>query len=149
MMKNILLLIFILPMGLMAQMDPVQWSFSATKVGDKTYEVKLVATLQKKWHLYSQTQPKDAIILPTTFRFNPNPLITLEGKVKEIGKLEKFYDKTVGASAYQYSNSVTFVQRVKIKSNAKTKLIGSVQYQTCDDERCLPPKTVSFSVELK
>ena len=31
-----------------AQLNPVSWSFSATKVSDKTYDVKMVATMQTK-----------------------------------------------------------------------------------------------------
>lgn len=132
-----------------AQLNPVSWSFSAVKTGDKQYEVKMVATIQNKWHLYSQTQPADAIAIPTSFKFNANPLLTLDGKIKEVGKMEKFNDKTLGVSANQYSTTVTFVQKVKLKANAKTKLTGSVEYQTCDDEKCLPPKTVNISVEIK
>jgi thiol:disulfide interchange protein DsbD len=94
-------------------------------------------------------QPENAIAIPTTFTFNPNPLFELEGKVKEIGKLEKFTDKTLGVSANQYSNTVVFTQKVKLKSKIKTSLTGSVEYQTCDDEKCLPPKTVPFTVSLK
>ena len=132
-----------------AQLNPVTWSFSSRKTGDKQYEIKLVATIQNKWHLYSQKQPKDAIAIPTTFKFNPNPLFLLEGKVAETGKLEKFIDKTLGISANQYSNTVTFTQKVKLKANIKTNITGSVEYQTCDDEKCLPPKTVNFTVAIK
>lgn len=132
-----------------AQLNPVSWSFSATKLSDKQYEIKMVATIQNKWHLYSQVQPEDAIAIPTTFKFNPNPLFELEGKIKETGKLEKFTDKILGVSANQYSNSVVFTQKVKLKANVKTNITGSVEYQTCDDEKCLPPKTVPFTISLK
>jgi hypothetical protein len=131
-----------------AQLNPVTWVFTAKKTGDKQYEVTAKATIQNKWHLYSQTQPKDAIAEPTGFKFKPNPLLKLEGKVVEVGKMEKFTDKTLGVSANQYSGTVTFTQKVKLKSNAKTSLSGSVLYQTCDDEKCLPPKTVNFTVAL-
>jgi hypothetical protein len=132
-----------------AQLNPVTWSFSATKTGDKVYEVKIVATIQQKWHLYSQSQPDDAVINPTSFRFNPNPIFKIEGKTQEAGKMEKFTDKTLGISANQYSNMVTFTQKIKLKANVKTNLTGSVEYQTCDDKKCLPPKTVNFSIALK
>lgn len=72
----------------------------------------LTAKLNPGWHIYSQTQTADAIALPTEFSFTNNPLMTLVGKVKEVGKLEKFYDKTLKASANQYSKTVSFVQRV-------------------------------------
>jgi thiol:disulfide interchange protein DsbD len=151
-MKKVMLLSFLIAVvagASLAQPNPVKWSFSASKISDKIFEVKMVATIQKNWHLYSQVQPENAIAIPTTFTFNPNPLFELEGKVKEIGKLEKFTDKTLGVSANQYSNTVVFTQKVKLKSKIKTSLTGSVEYQTCDDEKCLPPKTVPFTVSLK
>ncbi|HPG11274.1 MAG TPA: protein-disulfide reductase DsbD family protein [Chitinophagaceae bacterium] len=132
-----------------AQVNPVQWSFSAKKVGDKMYELHMTATIQKKWHLYSQTQPDDAIAIPTEFAFNKNPLLDFEGAVKEVGKMEIYKDKTLDVTAHQYSNSVKFVQTVKLKANAKTNVTGNVEYQTCDDEKCLPPKKVNFTIALK
>jgi hypothetical protein len=151
-MKRIFTLAIVLMVGFAVKaqsLNPVTWSFSATKIADKTYEIKIVATIQAKWHLYSQNQPKDAIAIPTVFTFNANPLLTLDGKVAEIGKLEKYTDKTVGVSANQYSNTVTFKQKVKLKGNVKTNLTGNVEYQTCDDQKCLPPKKVQITVALK
>jgi len=141
--------LFFLGFSASAQLNPITWSFSAKKIGDKLYEVQMKATIQNKWHLYSQVQPEDAIAIPTQFKFNPNPLFVLEGKVTESGKMEKYSDKILGVSANQYSNSVVFTQKVKLKANAKTNLTGSVEYQTCDDEKCLPPKTVNYSIALK
>jgi thiol:disulfide interchange protein DsbD len=129
--------------------NPVSWAFSAKKINEKVYEVHLTATIQAGWHLYSQKQPDDAIALPTKFTFNNNPLLAFGGKVKEVGKLEKFKDDKLDISAYQYSKSVNFVQLVKLKGNAKTNITGKLQYQTCNDEKCLPPKTVNFSLALK
>lgn len=132
-----------------AQLNPVTWSFSAVKLSDKMYEVHMKATIQPGWHLYSQNQPKDAIAIPTAFTFNPNPLISRDGKVKELGKMEVMNDKELGVSANQYSLSVDFVQKVKLKSGVKTNLTGNVEYQTCDDKKCLPPKKVNFSIAVK
>jgi hypothetical protein len=116
---------------------------------NKTYEVHMTATIQSGWHLYSQTQPEDAIAIPTTFTLTANPLFTADGAIKELGKLEKFKDEKLDLSANQYSKKVDFVQIVKLKSAAKTNFSGNVEYQTCDDKKCLPPKTVNFSIALK
>ena len=150
-MKKLLVLAAVLFAALSgnSQLNPIMWSFSATKTGDKLYEIKMKATIQKKWHLYSQTQPDDAIINPTTFTINANPLFKLDGKISETGKLEKFKDKELGVSANQYSTTVTFVQKVKLKANVKTNFTGNVEYQTCDDHQCLPQKKVNFSVAIK
>jgi hypothetical protein len=132
-----------------AQMaNPVNWTFTSKKLTDNTYEVQMTANLQQGWHLYSQTQPKDAIAQPTSFKFNSNPLLQFDGAVKESGKMEKFTDKELGVSANQYSKQVTFVQKVKLKGKVKSNLGGNVIFQTCDDKKCLPPKTINFSVAL-
>ncbi len=60
--------------------NPVSWAFTAKKLADKTYEVRLVATVQSGWHLYSQVQPEDAVVNPTSIKFTANPLVKLEGK---------------------------------------------------------------------
>lgn len=129
--------------------NPVSWSFASKKVGANVYEVRLTATMQPGWHLYSQNQPEDAIAIPTSFNFNNNPLLTIDGKTKELGRLEKYKDPTLGVTANQYSNKVDFVQLVKVKGSAKTNVTGKLEYQTCDDKKCLPPKTVNFSIALK
>ena len=128
--------------------NPVNWTFTGKKISEGVYEVQMTANIQQGWHLYSQIQPKDAIAQPTSFAFNKNPLLELDGKVKESGKLEKFSDKELGVSANQYSKQVTFVQRLKLKGKAKTALTGKVEFQTCDDKKCLPPKTVNFTVNI-
>lgn len=151
MLKRLFFLALIIPAALTAtaQLNPITWSFTATKVADKTYDVHMKATIQSSWHLYSQSQPADAIASPTSFIINANPLFTKEGKIKEVGKMEVMKDASLGISANQYSNTVDFVQKIKLKAAVKTNFTGTVEYQTCDDKRCLPSKTVNFSVQIK
>ena len=137
----------ILMMAASAQ-NPVSWTFTSKKLANGNYEIHMTATIQNGWHLFSQAQPEDAIAIPTSFAITSNPLIELVGKIKEEGKLEKFHDKELDLSANQYSQKVNFVQTVKLKGKAKTSFTGSVEYQTCDDKKCLPPKTVNFKVAL-
>lgn len=145
----VLAIVFFAALSGKAQLNPIMWSFTAKKTGDKAYEIQMKATIQTHWHLYSQTQPDDAIAIPTTFTINANPLFKRDGKIKETGKLEKYKDVELGVSANQYSTTVTFVQKIKMKANVKTNFSGNVEYQTCDDHQCLPPKKVNFNVTIK
>lgn len=129
--------------------NPVSWAFTSKKISENIYEIHMTATIQPGWHLYAQTQPEDAIAQPTSFVFNKNPFLQIDGKVKEVGKLEKYKDDVLDVSAYQYSNKVNFVQVVKLKGKAKTAVTGKLEFQTCDDKKCLPPKTVPFTIALK
>ena len=136
-------LITLLAVSLKAQ-NPVSWTFSSKKIGDKKYEVHMTATIQPGWHLFSQKQPDDAIAIPTGFTINNNPLLEMDGKIKEVGKMEKFHDAKLEVSANQYADKVDFVQVVKLKANVVTNVNGNVEFQTCNDEKCLPPKKINF-----
>ena len=150
-MKKLIVYFLVLVVALkgQAQLNPISWTFSAKKTGDKMYEIQMKATIEEKWHLYSQVQPEDAIVIPTAFTFNPNPLFAMEGKVKEEGKMEKFHDKQLDISANQYSSTVIFTQKIRLKANVKTNVTGNVEFQTCDDKKCLPPKTVPFTIAIR
>ena len=148
MMKAFLFNMFLMGSAIVSAQNPVSWAFTSKKLPNGNYEIHMTATIQKGWHLYSQTQPDDAIADPTSFKVTANPLIEKVGKITETGKLEKFHDKELDISANQYSEKVDFVQVIKLKGKAKTSFSGSVQYTTCDDKKCLPPKTVDFKVAL-
>jgi thiol:disulfide interchange protein DsbD len=126
--------------------NPIQWSFTAKKIADKTYELQMTATIGNKWHLYAQDAGEGPE--PTSFKFIPNPLVTLDGKVKEIGKMEKSFDKNFNSTLKFYSHTVTFTQKVKLKTAAATLIKGTVTYMTCDDHQCLPPRDVPISIKV-
>ena len=148
-MKTILATIFLFGvMSVSAQNSPISWTFTSKKLTNGNYEIHMTATIERGWHLYSQIQPDDVTAMPTTFSITNNPLIEVVGKIKEVGNLEKFHDKELELSANQYSKSVNFVQTIKLKGKVKTNFSGSVEFQTCDDKKCLPPKTVNFKVAL-
>jgi len=148
--KFLLILVAFFTVGFLSAqgLNPVNWSFNSKKISDNVYEIQMIATIQQGWHVYSQSQPKDAIAQPTTVVFNKNPLLELDGTLKESGNLEKFKDKDLDISANQYSNKVVFSQRVKVKGKAKTNVTGKLTYQTCNDEKCLPAKTINLSIAL-
>ena len=147
-MKAVILSLFLFATMAVSAQNPVTWTFTSKKLSNGNYEIHMTATIEKGWHLYSQNQPEDAIAIPTTFTITSNPLIEAVGKIKEDGKMEKFHDSQLDLSANQYSKTVNFVQTIKLKGKAKTSFSGSVEYQTCDDKKCLPPKTVNFKVAL-
>lgn len=128
--------------------DPVKWTFSAKKIANGQYEVHLTAALENGWHIYSQTTP-DGGPVKTTITFSKNPLVTLQGNITESGKLEQHFDDLFDVEVKQFSNQVDFVQKLTVKANAKTNLSGSLNFMTCNNTMCLPPKTVSFAIALK
>ena len=146
----ILVGLFVLIGGLKAHaQEPVQWSYSAKPLSNGTYEIKIAATIQDGWHIYSQQQPDDAIALPTSIKFTKSPLLELEGATKEVGALDAHVDPTLGTTSNQYVHKVDFVQVVKLKAKAQTNITGTIQFQVCTDKECLPPATAHFAIPLK
>ena len=111
--------------------------------------IVITADLQHPWHIYSQNTGKGGPV-PTTISFKANPLITVtKGKAKEIGKLEKMFDKNFKTNVLSFSEKVQFVQTVKVKGGIKTNLSGTVYYMVCNDSKCLPPVKKSFDLKLQ
>jgi len=126
--------------------NPVLWTYTAKKISDKTYELHLTAIIGNNWHLYAQDAGEGPV--PTQFTFTANPLIKLNGKVKEVGKLEKSFDKNFNSTLKYYAGKVDFVQMIKVKSAIATVVKGSVNFMVCNDKQCLPPKDVPFSIKV-
>lgn len=127
--------------------EPISWSFTANKVNDVTYELHLTASVDRGWHIYSQTTP-DGGPVATKIEFAKNPLATLNGAAKEEGKLEQKHEALFGVDVKQFSNKIDFVQVVKLKAKVKTNITGTVKFMSCNDHECLPPKTQKFSIAL-
>lgn len=126
---------------------PVKWSYKAKKTGDKLYEIHLEAKLDDEWHIYSQTTPEGGPV-PTTISFSKNPLVTLEGGIKEVGKLEEHFEPLFGVKVKQYSDKVEFIQLIKLKAAVKTAINGHLEFMVCNDVECMPPSKKAFSIRL-
>jgi hypothetical protein len=126
--------------------NPVKWTFATKKIADKTYEIHITSLIDDKWHIYSQNAGEGPI--PTSFAFTANPLVTLNGKVTEIGKLEKSYDENFKSELKYYESKVDFVQKIKLRSSVSTVVKGTVTFMVCNDRQCLPPKDIPFSIKV-
>lgn len=128
--------------------DPVHWEFKAKKIKDKIYEVHITATIEDPWSIYSQSTPEGGP-LPTTIEFAKNPLVVPSGKIKEVGTLKKKFEDVFEVDVLYYKNKVDFVQVVTLKNNVKTNITGNVEFMACNDQQCLPPNTVKFSIPIQ
>lgn len=125
----------------------VTWTSSAKKVGDNLYEVKMIADIKGDYHMYAQVAGVEGPV-PTIFKFTPNPLIILNGKVKEVGKLITKVEEAWDGKVNYYEKRVEFIQVVKLKTKVKTALVGKVEFMVCNDTQCLPPAEFDFRVAL-
>lgn len=141
------LLLLLLSTSLNAQAKPIRWAFTSQKIGEGQFEIRIKAIVGAPWHIYSQSTPPDGP-MPTTVKFHPNPLIKLEGKTKEEGKMVSKYEEVFGIKVYYYEGQVEFVQRIRVRDKVKTNVSGKITYMVCKNDTCLPPATESFTIKL-
>lgn len=125
----------------------VTWTSSSKKIGDNLWELRMVADIKGDYHMYAQAAGADGPV-PTTFKFTPNPLVAINGKPKEVGKLVRKYESAWESNVNYYEKRVEFVQQVKLKGKVKTNVAGKVEFMVCNDTQCLPPAEVDFKVAV-
>lgn len=126
----------------------VSWQYNIVQTSANKYKLSITATIEEGWHLYAQKQPASAIAEPTTIKFTINPLVSLANETKEEGKLEHVTYKELGISANQYAGKVVFTKEITLKKPVHTNISGKITYQVCNEERCLPTTTTTFSVPI-
>ncbi|MGN6640054.1 MAG: protein-disulfide reductase DsbD domain-containing protein [Mucilaginibacter sp.] len=148
-MKRLLLLItvLIISTGAFAQIEkPVKWSYAAKKLNNNEVVVFMRATIQPGWHIYSQNV-KDGGPIKTSFTFAPSKEYALVGTTAEPTPVSKYEDAFKMDVSY-FENTVTFQQKIKLKSARITAIKGQLEYMTCNNKKCLPPEDVDFSIPL-
>ncbi len=132
--------------------DPVQWSLApernATPAGG-TLPLKLTATLQPGWHLYSPTTPAGGPN-PTTIRLADVPAIA-SVKVYE-PKPDRRFDANFQLDTETYEREAVFIVVPTLKPDAAAgpvEVTAQVRYQACNDRMCLPPKRKTAAATFK
>jgi thiol:disulfide interchange protein DsbD len=135
-----------------AQTDPIKWSGATKATSVKpgaTFDVQVTAQIAEGWHLYSLTQPPPPIATRITVP-SGQPFVlagTIEGPPAHTA-----FDQSFGIETEFYQDSVTFVVPLKVAADAsagKKKARIDAYYQTCNDQLCLPPKTVPVEVPIE
>lgn len=133
--------------GAYAQIEaPVKWSYAAKKLNNNEAVILLRATIQDGWHIYSQNV-KDGGPIKTSFTFAPSKEYTLVGKPSEPKPVTK-YEEAFKMNVSYFEKTVTFQQKIKLKSNKVTAIKGQLEFMTCNDKKCLPPDDVDFTIPL-
>jgi DsbC/DsbD-like thiol-disulfide interchange protein len=148
-MKKVLLLITLLTLSAatFAQIEkPVKWSYAAKRVSSTEAVVFLRATIDQGWHIYSQNV-KDGGPIKTSFTFAPSKEYALVGKTAEPTPITK-YESVFSMNVSYFEKTVTFQQKIKLKSANAASVKGQLEYETCNNSKCLPPEDVDFDIPL-
>ncbi|MEZ4936375.1 MAG: protein-disulfide reductase DsbD family protein [Crocinitomicaceae bacterium] len=145
-MKNILLIFgFIFSLSLNAQENPVKWTATQEKEGKEDL-IKVTATMDEHWHIYSMYLKEEFGPIPTTITFSENESIEFLGKIEE-DKPKREKDANFDMVIDYFDGTADFKQKIKVKDETTVKV--SVYYMCCNDKKCLPPKEEIIQVKLK
>ena len=131
---------------------PVKWTATqvASAVPGGKASVKLSATIDEGWHIYSVTQGPGGPI-PTKITVPAGQPIALDGTIKAAPPEVKF-DENFGINVETYEKGAEFTVPVRVAKTAKagTKHVQiNTRYQVCNATTCLPPKTEKLTAALK
>lgn len=133
-MRNLLTVLglFVTLLGFSQVQDPVKWKSSIEKISDTEYQIKLDATIEGEWHMYSQFTPEGGP-LPLEFIYNnAQNNYEPEGKAKESEYKKKFND-IFGVDEFYFAKEAHFTHNIKITNPEVKNIQLEVFYQACVD----------------
>jgi tetratricopeptide (TPR) repeat protein len=134
--------------------NPITWSLKAEtpnrsfKPGE-TFNAQLTAQIADSWHLYSLDQSPGGP-RPTRITIPAGQKFILAGEV-ESPPPQTAFDENFGIDTTFYKSSATFTLPVLIAGDAlpgRHQLRINAYFQTCNDNLCLPPKTVQVAATI-
>jgi len=134
--KIIVLFLFISSTSYSQILEPVKWNTETKKLSETKYELIINATIETNYHLYSQKVPKDGP-LPTIFIFQESSNYELIGNTIE-EKGHTAYDPVFKLNIKYFDTKTTFKQIIKVKNKNSFKIIGEIEFMTCNDSNCVP-----------
>ena len=135
--------------GSVAAEDPVKWSISMVKVEEGAWDVIFRADIEHGWYVYSQQSFGDMGPIPTTIVFDTLAHATTSGPSIESGEkvIEGLDPNFDDIKVKKFKGYALFTQRLKVIDPAKP-ITGRLDYQTCDDSKCIFPDPMYFRVTL-
>lgn len=148
-MKKILLFLsLLLPVLSFSQaLNPVKWEATYSSLSSNEGEILITAKIEKGWHIYSQNIAPDAGPIPTTFNYTPGTNFELVGKTIE-GNAHEVFDKAFDTKLLIFDDKAEFKQKIKLKNSKGFTAIVKLEFMTCNDMQCLPPKTIELMVNI-
>jgi thiol:disulfide interchange protein DsbD len=131
--RSALLLVMLFVNGfLFGQSEHAKWTFSVNMTAPGEAELVMNAKVDAGWHIFALvSHDGDMGAIETSFTFSPNPNYELIGGVIETQKPIKRFEDGFGTNSFLFLGSVTWKQKIKLKTTAAFSIAGEVNAQTC------------------
>ena len=131
--------------GLPELVEPVKWTSNVEKVSDIEYDLVFKATIEDKWHMYSQHNPVGASLPIEFYSEEADSLFVFEGKALE-SPTEKAYNKTFKKEEIFFSHNAMLKQRIKLLKDDVTSIEVTLYGQACKESCIQLQETFNFDL---
>ncbi|NOR75043.1 MAG: thioredoxin fold domain-containing protein [Draconibacterium sp.] len=139
----VLALIFITLFSQAQILNPTTWTFDSKQNGNEV-DLIFTASIENGWHLYDTYLPEGGPIA-TSFIFADSTLFEFVGEIHKNPEPEIHFDETFKMNVGYFSNEAVIIQKIRLKNPGEIKIVGYVEFMSCNDETCTPPEEVEFS----
>ncbi len=152
-MRNILSLLAILWVSLsfaqtetpLKLVEPLKWTSNIEKVSDTEYNLVFKASIENKWHLYSQYNPDGASLPIEIYSDQADSLFVFKGKALE-SPTEKAYNKTFGKEEIFFSHNAMLKQPIELLNPDVKNIEVTVYGQACKEVCIQIQETFNFDL---
>lgn len=125
---------------------PVHWKFTLEPLSGNEYNLVFTATIDAPWHMYANDIPEGGPI-PTTFHYSDSSAFKFVGKIQEGSNKEVKHDPNFNMDIGMFAGTAVFKQKIEVSSKPLT-IKGYVEFMACNDNTCLAPEEVEFSIDI-
>ncbi|MGM0377504.1 MAG: cytochrome c biogenesis protein CcdA, partial [Bacteroidota bacterium] len=128
-------------------LEPVEWEFSVNEISDTQVEVIAEATIDEGWHLYGADLPEGGPV-STSLNLIDSDDYSAGGSVRQEPEPDLQHDPNFDMELSWFSDDARLILPVELNGEDVSAIEGYVEFMVCDDEQCLPPERVDFTLNM-
>jgi len=143
-----LLLTLLFIYGVQAQqLNPITWNVSVENNSAESATLKFAAEIESGWHLYGLDLPDDGPNATAISLELPEGVVKNGELTPSRNPIVKF-DPIFELNLSWWDSDVFFTQELTITDGKSHKLDGLIRFQACNDQSCIPPQKIPFSLTV-
>ncbi|MFW6202939.1 MAG: cytochrome c biogenesis protein CcdA, partial [Marinilabilia sp.] len=127
--------------------EPVEWDFSINEISDTEVEIVAEATIDQGWHLYGADLPEEGPV-PTSLNLVESDEYEAGGDLRQEPEPDLQHDPNFDMELSWFSENARLILPVELANEDVSSIEGYVEFMACDDEQCLPPERVDFTLNI-
>ncbi|TAJ13497.1 hypothetical protein DMA11_08775 [Marinilabiliaceae bacterium JC017] len=127
--------------------EPVKWTVKVKEINKWEVQVIAHATVEQGWKLYGLNVPADGPF-PTNLVLEESDNYRAIKTPVEVTAAHVKYDEVFDMDVPYFKEEATISQNVRITKRPAV-IKGYMEFMCCNNEKCLPPTSSEFEIEVK